>query len=359
MKAPRLLILNNLPSYYRTHLYRAMLNEFASRTGGSGMVAYQYRRSPAERDDWFFTPDDELDFSHTFLADRPRRIRNRSFSAHPGLHLFARFRPTHVFAAGWSTSASVLASAYCRATGAQLGAWVESSRLTSKNLSRPAVAFRRSWLSPASYCVVPSGASEEYVRELARREVQVLRLLNPVELSRLADPTGVASPRAVFLGDYSARKGFDRFVEAARILGPRGVGAVAWGTDRDNLRQSAAGLVDVRNPERLSAIAPQLHGRDVLVIPSRVDPAPLTYSEALSLGLRVVVSDQIAYRDHASRTGGVAVVDCSRPEDIADAVERLANGSRPDASAADEVSAQHFARTVTSAMMGDGRGGRA
>ena len=61
---------------------------------------------------------------------------------------------------------------------------------------------------------------------------------------------------------------------------------------------------------------PLLRSTDVIVIPSRVDPAPLTYSEGLALGLRVILSDTIAYREHAAQTLGVVVADFEATDSV-------------------------------------------
>lgn len=348
--APRLIVINNMPSYYRTPAYEAMATEFARRTGGETLVAYQVRRASRERAEWFYTPDTDFPFDHVFVQPDFRHIAGRKLPAAPGARVLLGYRPTHCFTAGWDTPLSLAASSWARASRMRLGVWVESSPLTSKHDNLMLNAARRAFLGPADFAVVPTEVSRVYVNRLAGRDVPSRVLLNPVRLSRLADAPSGAAPRVVFLGDLSRRKGYDVLRGAATVLRQQGLETHAWGRDVDGLARRESDVL-VHAPVPLSAIVPLLRSTDVLVISSRVDPAPLTYSEALALGVRVVVSDTIAYAQHAAATTGATVSDCSTPESLAHGIARALGSPRPDAAATMEVTPEHFGRSVVDALL--------
>jgi glycosyltransferase involved in cell wall biosynthesis len=207
------------------------------------------------------------------------------------------------------------------------------------------------FLAPADFSVVPTQASRAHVDSLAGRQVPARMLLNPVDLSRLPDGTSHSRPRAVFLGDLSRRKGFDVLSESAIQLRAQGVETHAWGRDVDGLGDAAIDIA-LHGSAPLKEILPLLRSTDVLVIPSRVDPAPLTYSEALALGLRVVVSKTIAYAGHASATAGAIVSDCSSPRSLARAIIDALEAQRPDPASSRQVTPAHFGTSVVDALLG-------
>ncbi|WP_165872886.1 glycosyltransferase [Nocardioides jejuensis] len=340
---PRLLIVNNMPAFYRSPLYAAIADEFRARTGGQTLVVFQVRRARRERGEWFYTPDGDHGYAHRFVQDDYAYLAGRKLPTRPGSGLLRRYAPTHVFTAGWDTSLSLAASRRALRRGVRLAVWVESSSLTTTRRSRLLDAVRRSWLAPADLAVVPSAASAAYVDELAQRHVPDVRLLNPVTLDRLAGTE--AAPRVVFLGDLSLRKGFDRLVALAAKLGS-GIEVHAWGRDTDGL---AAGGVVVHPPVPLAEIVAELTSADVLVIPSRVDPAPLTFSEGLALGLRIVVSTDISYAEQAGP--GVVAADCDDPASFVVAVEDVLAGERPPASRGADVSPEHFAKRLVDGLL--------
>ncbi|NYG54699.1 glycosyltransferase family 4 protein [Nocardioides perillae] len=340
-----------MPAYYRTPAYAAMAEEFAARTGGSTLVCYQVRRAARERAEWFYTADAEFPFDYYFVQPDFRYVAGRKMPAAPGGRLLLRYRPTHVFTAGWDTPLSLAASTWARWAGVHLGVWVESSPLTSKHDNLLLNAARRRFLRPATFAVVPTDASRAHVDRLAGRHVRSRLLLNPVDLGRLPDQFSEAGARVIFLGDLTRRKGFDVLLQAATVLRVRDIEVHAWGRDIEGLA-AVADDVTIHGAAPLPEILPMLRSTDVLVIPSRVDPAPLTYSEALALGLRVVVSETIAYAGHASTTVGAVVSDCSSPAALIGAIEAALTSRRPDPESSREVTPRHFGTTVVDALLG-------
>src|SRR4051794_516061 len=129
--APRLLIINNKPAFYRTAPFASLLGQFRDKTGGGGMVGYQVRRDLHSRGEWFHSPDDQLPFP-VYFAAKEARSGNPWFSYRLGglVSLYWRLRPTHIFAAGWDSPLSIGASAYSRLPDVRLGVWVESNPST-------------------------------------------------------------------------------------------------------------------------------------------------------------------------------------------------------------------------------------
>ena len=268
--------------------------------------------------------------------------------------MWARYRPTHIFAAGWDSPLAVSAAIWSRVTRARLGVWVESNASTSAVRNDAADLFRRTYLRSADFAVVPTRSSGDYVLSLARRTVPLVELKNPVVWQRLpeADPYGAPGARRfVFLGDFSMRKGFDRFVRLVGMGARRGWTGVAWGRDVDGLAKGAHDSLQLRESRPLADIVPELRSSDVLVIPSRIDPAPLTYSEALALGLRVLVSDSIAYSDDASAGPGTAAYPAQDPAAALDAAEALLRGPRPSPERSQQVTPQYWSRMILDGLM--------
>lgn len=145
-------------------------------------------------------------------------------------------------------------------------------------------------------------AAKTWVEELAGHTLdRSLVLPNPMQGTRLPDDDRPC-PRFVFLGDLSRRKGFDLLCDAMRRR-PDWL-CVAYGRDSEGLSMFEPPNVVWKGSQTSSTIHQALRASDVLVIPSRSDPAPLTFSEGLVLGLRMVVSPDIAYgTEYAGQTG--------------------------------------------------------
>jgi glycosyltransferase involved in cell wall biosynthesis len=350
--SPRLLIINNMPAYYRTAPFNALLTQYSKSTGGVGLVAYQVRRDSHGRGEWFFTPDSEFPYKPYFSAADTTRKRGRTgYPMKLDVALWREFRPDHVFTAGWDSPLSLSAAAYSRVTGARLGVWVESNLTTSRHRGGPADMARRAFLRSAEFAVVPTRTSASYVRALAGRDLSCVRLKNPVTWARLADDSGTQSPkRLVFLGDLSERKGFDYFASAVAAGASRGWSGVAYGRDVEGRASVSPSNLVVEPAKPLADIVPSLLPTDILVIPSRVDPAPLTFSEGLALGLRIIVSNRIAYGEDAHGVEGTSQVDPADSAAIIASAEKLMVGARPDAARGAEVTADRFAAGVIGAF---------
>lgn len=347
----RLLVVNNMPARYRSAPFAALAREWHSATGGDAEVLYQVRRDPLRREEWFFSDHAEMTYRHSFLSPRSMALTKRSMTLYPprfGIGHIRRLRPTHLFVAGWDTPLSLACAVYARATGATLSLWIESNGSTSKRSGRLANSYKRFILGAASGVLTPTSASLRLVDSLATQQLRFEVVPNPIDLPRIPDREAEPSGRRlIFIGEFSERKGFDLFLEACRLGDGEGWRGLAMGNP-------VAGVTSDEFPPNVEIVpaAPLetrlglIHPNDVWCIPSRTDPAPLTYSEALSLGLRVAVSDSIAYAEHAGKTIGAATHQQGSGLDLLRTAETLVDGPRPPRSASDEVSSAGWSRAV-------------
>lgn len=353
--SPRLLIINNMPAYYRTAPFAALIAKFSEATeGGSGRVMYQVRRDPARRGEWFFTPDDQLPYDHRFLSPAASASHRRTgYPLRFAARDWAEQPPTHVLVAGWDSPLSWLAAIWGRVPRARVGMWVESNLSTSRHQGRLIGQARKSLLAGVDFVLVPTSGSGQYVESLAKRSVPALQLLNPVAMPRLPDEDDAGQgKRLVFLGDLSGRKGFDVLCAVLSAGEADGWTGVAWGRDVEGRASAAPANLEVMESRPIGQILPSLRSTDILVIPSRVDPAPLTFSEGLALGIRTIVSDTIAYGEVAHGIPGCARAQGADADSYLAAANALFGEERPSATAGEQVSPAFWADRVTDWLLG-------
>lgn len=355
IRGSRLLLINNLPSFYRTGPFAALADTWMEKTGGPTLCLFQARRDYHRRQEWFFTPDGEIEVPHEFLSSRTVRLGTRiTYVPKTGFRRMRRFKPTHMLVAGWDTPAAVAAAGLKRICGdICFMSWVESNPTTTQLSGRIANRYRREFLRSSDSVLVPTAASASYVRALRGRDVPVLELPNPVTLQRIPGDGAVASSskRMVFLGDLSRRKGFDIFAKGCELLEPEGWTGSAWGTDTEGLASMAPANCQVHPGRPLTELIPELRPTDVWIISSRSDPAPLTFSESMSLGLRAVVSHQIAYADRARETDGVSLFAGEDAESLRQAVLLISGQSRPSAASAAPFTGSGWAQNLTDHLL--------
>lgn len=348
-----LVIINNLPSRYRTQPFARLVEAWNRKSGNEAHVLYQAKRDPFRRPEWFFSSASSMTYPHSFLSETTIRLGGRvTYSPNFGARQLLSSRPTHLLVPGWDSPASLAAAAYSRATRARMVSWVESNPTTSQYGGALSNAYRRHFLRSAAGALVPTAVSAQYVQALARKSMPTTILPNAVSLDRL--PASPVHPqerkRLIFVGDLSLRKGYDVFEDAACRAIANGWGAHAYGDDVEGRFRTGLGI-GLTSGLRLEDFAPSLDAsRDVWVIPSRWDPAPLTYSEALALGLRVVISDAIAYAGDAP-PDGVEVFQSENVTSLSDALHRAQLGSRPSSEASARFTDSHWADTVSDFLL--------
>lgn len=352
--ASRLLIVNNLPVRYRIPTFDSLLTSWHDKTGGVGHVAFQARRDPRRRGEWFFSQDADISFDHTYLSRESVAAPTLTlYRPALGLRLLQKFRPTHMFVAGWDTPAALACASYAQISGNTLVLWVESNKSTTRRTGQLARSYRRLLLDSCSGVVVPTAASLQFITSLTTKVLPAVILPNPVAHERLsASPARATQKRMIFVGEMTRRKGFDTFIEACRIGRKSGWTGAAWGEDRELLGKDLPDNCEIREARPIEELIEQFTTQDIWTIPSRRDPAPLTYSEAIALGMRVTISDATAYSEHARRTQGVDVHQQGSPESLVESAEELFRSTRPTRDSGIEVGNQHWASEVTDLLLG-------
>ena len=342
---PHLVVINNLPAFYRTPAFAALQTAWFQATGGRFTVIYQSRRDPARRDESFFTPEDELPYEHLFLSDECDTSSGRShYRGGFGLRTWLGSRPTHILTAGWDTPASIGSQLYRRVTRTRLCLWSESTARTSAHGGRLSTQYRKWVVRGAASYIFPTVASKTWLEEVAGQSLdRSLVLPNPVQGDRLPDEQA-SSPRFLFIGDLSRRKGFDLVCDAMREHATWS--CIAYGRDSESMSGLAPSNLSWRGSQPFETILPTLRGSDVLLIPSRSDPAPLTFSEGLVLGLRIVVSPDIAYGAEFAGRGGICVPAKFSPTGLGRAMGEALTAQRPSADLARSAHTNHWAEEV-------------
>lgn len=342
---PHLVVINNLPAFYRTPAFAALQTAWFQETGGRFTVIYQSRRDPARRDESFFTPDDEFPYEHRFLSAECDTSSGMShYRGGLGLRAWLGIRPTHILTAGWDTPASIASQLYRRVTGTRLCLWSESTAWTSAHSGRLSTQYRKWAVRGADSYIFPTVSSKTWLGEVSGRDLdRSVVLPNPVQGHRLPD-VQASTPRFLFIGDLSRRKGFDLVCDAMRDR--ETWSCIAYGRDSESLSGLAPSNLSWRGSQPFEAILPTLRGSDVLLIPSRSDPAPLTFSEGLVLGLRIVVSPDIAYGVEYASSHGICVPKELTPAGLGHAMENALAVQRPSTDMARSAHTEHWAAEV-------------
>ena len=269
----RLLIINNLPSFYRIKPFEDLEIRWRFATGGPTVCLFQARRNYHQREEWFFTPDDDITVPHQFLSQKTVKIGRRvTYLPRFGIRSISSFRPSHILVAGWDTPVALAAARYRRShSSTRLMSWVESNPSTTSRSGRFANGLRGAFFRSADAALVPTKASANYVTALRGSDLPILEAPNAVHLARIparprAEPS--ASRRLVFLGDLSHRKGFDLFLRACNLLASSGWTAVAWGADTEGLASAVPANCAVQSGSMLSSVIPKLRA-DVFVCTNR------------------------------------------------------------------------------------------
>jgi glycosyltransferase involved in cell wall biosynthesis len=216
--------------------------------------------------------------------------------------------------------------------------------------------YKRFILESAQTVVVPTAASAEFVSGLSGKRFDIVLAPNPVDAARLdAQPSPEQGSRLIFVGDLSARKGFDLFLEACRLGAERGWTGVAWGRDSEDLATTAPDNCRVVvGGSTLEEIRRELNVADIWCIPSRSDPAPLTFSEALAYGIRVCISDGVAYsKGDAFAWPGVAAHAAGDSADLLRVATELLAQPRPPLEASYVVSVDAWADKVLRSLFSE------
>ena len=187
------------------------------------------------------------------------------------------------------------------------------------------------WLS--AHEVIAVSARHAATLTLGTRRPRIVSPSTPLPDERQRPVREADTPVVVgTLGLMIPRKGTDLFVAMAHLLRERGTPVelrVAGGMEPSYLRQWALDQIAAGEPLGVQFVGHvddgmrEVAGWDVMVMPSRADPFPLSVLEAMALGVPVVGADVDGISEQLADGGGMLVP----PEDpvaLADAVEALA-----------------------------------
>lgn len=110
-------------------------------------------------------------------------------------------------------------------------------------------------------------------------------------------PEVIGAKIIVFCSRLHSRKGVDKFVDLAELVGERGIKFKIYGPDSGSLSETLARIQEKKLSGYVSyegALAPNqvpgvLSNSDLLVLPSKDEPFPMVVLEALSVGTPVLV----------------------------------------------------------------------
>ncbi|HEX9668835.1 MAG TPA: glycosyltransferase family 4 protein, partial [Thermoanaerobaculia bacterium] len=197
-------------------------------------------------------------------------------------------------------------------------------RTASAAVHRRVVAVKDREIALADHVLTVSELARESYLEagVPPERVHALSLGADLELFTPAAAADAAAPRDgftfLFSGASIGRKGFDLLLDAfarvaaaeptarLRVVGPHGDAAHLL----DGLPAAARERVTVVGPVPQAALAPELRGADLLVLPSRHDSYGMAVAEALACGLPVLVSSMVGAKDlvRSGETGWIVPV---------------------------------------------------
>jgi glycosyltransferase involved in cell wall biosynthesis len=296
--------ITNIPTPYRNHRYRVVGRVFPHHD-----LAFEvWSQAWTEPDrPWRFT-DADLDHPHRVWRGVHPVLRGTAMHANPGLLVAARRRPAAVtISAGWASFTALAAPRAAR--GDTLVLLESESNEASVSRRGPWDRARRVCIGRAAGYVVPGPASARLLESLDRRvaERPVLELPNIVDeslyagvdaldTSRLRADAGLDEDRQVWLcpARLEPFKGVDTLLP---LLVDRPVTLVVAGrgSQRADLEHRARDLrLDARfvGQQTQAQMVRWYALADLMVLPSRRDPNPLSPIEALAAGVPVLVSDR-------------------------------------------------------------------
>jgi glycosyltransferase involved in cell wall biosynthesis len=367
MDPRRFVLSTNIPTPYRLAFFSVLADEMASRRIELEVIFYA-RSEPNRhwRMDLAAQP-----YRWTVLPGLHPNLRSLYPHVNPTLPLAVRrARPTWLLVAGaWNTPSSLMAlSRTLSGPGVRLF-WSEGHAQAVLHAAGPIAAARRRVLRHYDGFVVPNEASERFVSQEVPGPLRFLRLPNTVdEAYYLAGPgaprpavrasLGIEPADRVLLcvAQLTERKGVLELAEAVRLLpdAQRRHAVLVFAGDGE-LAGRLAGIADGVRTRLLGHVDREvvrrwLHAADLFVLPSRVDPNPLSAIEAAFSGTPLVLSSRAGNVDdlvgpHCERGWRIASPDCTAIAEALTAALGVPEEERRRAGArAREVAVGQFSR---------------
>jgi glycosyltransferase involved in cell wall biosynthesis len=300
-----LVIVHNILAPYRVPLF----NEIGQSLGGELAVVLT-RDTHRKRRRWS-VPWQDVSFRAELLRTVGIAHGERVFDVSFGVRrTLDRLSPEVVVLGGWDLSASWSSLHWCHRHSVPAVAWVESGAASGSFRDPLTSLARRRFLTGCGAALVSGDAAAAFVGQL-RPGLPTTVVRNAIGLPALHALPAPSGKSALFVGALSERKGVDVLLEALPGLMQHLESVVIVGDG--HLRPAVADAA--RRLERVHYLG-YLEGRrlvdafasaDVVVVPSRKDPAPLVASEALAGGRPLVLGPGVGNADDLHRLSPEAV----------------------------------------------------
>ncbi len=306
-------LVHNIMSPYRIHLFSRLSTALDSR--GYRLTVHFMSAGHRDRPSSWREGSPQASFQHRLWPDRGFVARGKEWHLNPGLAMELLRRPPDILMVGgpWDSLTGPLVSV---ARARVKIAWVEGNMSSPGRNRGFALALKRSLLGLFDMIAVPGAEGRRYAEALTgiAGDVRVFDLPNVVDERRFrdcSDPAlvekmrvrlGAEGPRRLAL--WPARlipaKGIAEFLAAveAEVLAPWAIAIIGEGPERERIES----VLRTRGLERSVRIFPYMDYKDMplayaaanmLLLPSRHDPNPLSVVEGLHSGLPVLISNRL------------------------------------------------------------------
>ena len=303
--------LTNIPTPYRHARFR-LLDDALSSRGRSLFVAYMAERHSNR----FWSYDsEEAQYPHRVIPGFSLRVRTTTFHLNPGIHSLLRAQPRLLVVGGVHNPTAWIAMG-TRRSATRTVLMVESN-LTSEKRTHGLAALIKTWMVRRSDgYLIPGQASLPYLSSkdgvIEQRPVLVLpNIINEAHFPERGSDAAMSARRDLRrewgISDYErvvviparmeVAKGIPDLVSALHsVEAPLDCTFVFAGDG--SLRRSVEALAPRHKIRVLGQVPSARMGQvyaaaDVMLLPSRSDPSPLSVVEAIRCGLPIAISGAV------------------------------------------------------------------
>lgn len=350
MKSPSIVLITNIPTPYRNHLYSLLYSEGQKQNIDFTVWFTAHRLQNTD----LFSPNySEMNYRYTFFGHAGSRaiFRDEVRGAIPLLKHWNRERPSVIIIGGWLNVSLKIACILSRLNPNNTVLWCENHQPLNRGYLRD--IGRRFFLRSFRNFIVPGILQEQYVSNFldAGTTVRFHAMPNIVreqffhdhvlslrgKKESLRQSLGLSLSDRIFLSIMRLEKikATDLLLKAFSKLNERCKLIIAGeGSLRSKLetmpavRQQRAILLGNCSEKRVAEL---LALADVFVLPSRNDPYPLAAIEAVWAGLPLVLSDAVGCHPEVlePEINGF-LCDAGSLETLTSALHRAAEASNED-----------------------------
>jgi len=312
----RLVWINNIPTPYRLHLFEAIQIQSERRgIGFEGVFMAARMRNRRFHEDLPSTLG-------KYVVEGGLQIHYKDYATHINFRLITRMLlhpPEYLVVCGWTelTSALLILCNRLRRNRAKILMWAEANRHSMQRRTGPIPLLRRYLCEQCDANVVPGQIARDTVRnEFGVTVPPFITLPNLVSENIFATKVSAARIRKSEIRYERGlrkedrvliccarineeQKGLQRFLETVREVWPSWVTMciAGDGPDKDNLNRwlqgsSLSSKVRLMGQLKTSELVELLAAADIFVLPSMLDPNPLSVIEALWAELPIMLSQR-------------------------------------------------------------------